>query len=208
MSTYVVSDIHGCNSKFRRALKAVRLKKTDRLIILGDMIDRGSESKEVLDTIFLLLENNFEVISILGNHEDLLLKSLDDFNTEISWLKNGGIKTLESFSTTEISRIPDKYIDYLASLKSHFILDDFIFVHAGINMLAEQPLNDRDALLWLRDWEKYYDSNWLKSRMVIHGHTPISMDCIMEQFEKSSKVICIDNGSFMDKKGGLVICAY
>lgn len=206
MSIYVISDIHGCNVKFRLALKSVRLKKTDTLILLGDLIDRGNESKEVIDTIFLLEEHGFNIITIQGNHEEMLLNSLEDFTSEVNWLRNGGDKTLESFSTAEISRIPQKYIDYFQSMKKYHTMDRFILVHAGINMLASNPLEDEKSLLWLRDWRKLYNKEWLGDRIVIHGHTPTNRSEIENQFKEKQNVLCIDNGAFMNKEGFGKIC--
>lgn len=206
MSVYVISDIHGCNTNFRLALKAVKLKKTDTLILLGDLIDRGNESKEVIDTVFLLEEHGFNIVSILGNHEEMLLNSLNDFTAQVNWLRNGGDKTLESFSTSEISRIPQEYIDYLRRMKTFHTLDKFILVHAGINMLDPNPFEDEKSLLWLRDWRKLYDKEWLGDRIVIHGHTPTTRGEIELQFKEKHNVLCIDNGAFMSREGYGTIC--
>jgi len=203
VSTYIVSDLHGCNLAFRRALKKVSLKKRDTLIILGDLIDRGSDSKGVLDTIFLLLENGFNVISLRGNHEQMLIDSFDDISSKINWMKNGGKETLRSFLTSEIEKIPFKYIDFLRETKLFFEIDNYILVHAGINMTSEKPLEDIHSLLWLRDWERVFDANWLGERKIIHGHTPMTESDIKKQFKENRKVLCIDNGSYMKSKDEL-----
>lgn len=197
MSTYIISDIHGCNQAFRRALKKVKLKKVDTLILLGDLIDRGPDSKEVLDTVLLLIEHGFKVICLKGNHEQMMLDSLDDLTSKVNWIKNGGKETLKSFLTSEVERIPQKYIDFLKTFKSHFIYKNFILVHAGINMTLEDPFSDLHSLLWLRNWENVYNAEWLNNRIVIHGHTPMKSDEIKTQFKKGHKVICIDNGSYV-----------
>ncbi len=202
MSTYIVSDIHGCNLTFRKALKNIGLKKTDTLIVLGDLIDRGSDSKGVIDTIFLLLEHEFNVKCIKGNHEQMLLDSLDDISSKVNWMRNGGKETLKSFLTSDINKIPNNYIDFIQELPLYLEIENFIFIHACINMTIDFPFSDEFTLLWGRDWEKYYDSNWLGSRKIIHGHTPKISTDIELQIINENNIICIDNGSYMKNKAG------
>ncbi len=211
MGVYAISDIHGEDNKFRELLKLLRLKKTDILYLLGDYIDRGNQSKEVLDTIFLLLENKFDVRCIRGNHEQMLLDVLNgnDVSDEVAWLKNGGSTTLDSFSTSEVIRIPQKYTDFLNSLPYYLEYKNYLLVHAGIDMTIEDPLTETHSLLWLRDWKRVYDRNWIKGRTIIHGHTPMKASFLLSQENISNDVICIDNGAFMrgmKEMGGL--CAF
>ncbi|KIX21236.1 hypothetical protein SY27_10825 [Flavobacterium sp. 316] len=200
MSTYIISDIHGCNLTFRKALKTIKLKKQDTLVILGDLIDRGFDSKGVIDTIFLLLENQFNVICVKGNHEQMFIESFTDITSKVNWMKNGGKDTLKSFLTSDIERIPMKYVDFIKSMKTYYILDGYIMVHAGIDMTVKEPLKDEKSLLWLRDWEEKYDATWLGERKVIHGHTPTTKMNIINQVKENKKIVCIDNGVFVNDK--------
>lgn len=206
MRTFVISDIHGNNIAFRKALKHVKFKKTDRLIILGDFIDRGEDSKGVLDTILLLKEHNFNLICLKGNHEEMLLDSFENINNLNSWLKNGGEKTLLSFLTSSIDKIPAKYIDLIKSFVNYYEVDNYIFVHASLNMKIENPYSDIETILWEREPYKYYDENWIKDRILIHGHNPTPKDVITNSIESNSKIICIDNGSFLKKEEYGTIC--
>jgi serine/threonine protein phosphatase 1 len=202
MSTYVISDIHGSNKTFRKALKSVKLRKTDKLLLLGDLIDRGNDSKGVLDTVFLLKQHGFEVICLRGNHEQMLLDARNDITSKVNWLKNGGKNTLQSFLTSKLSLIPDKYFKFLETTITHLEIGKFIFVHAGINMTIEKPYEDEFSLLWLRDWKSVYSSKWLDDRKVIHGHSPMKKTEIKEQFNRDESVLCIDNGSFVKNREG------
>lgn len=204
MRTFAISDIHGNNEAFRKALKFVKLKKTDNLILLGDFIDRGDDSKGVLDTILLLKENGFKIICLMGNHEDMLLKAFENKNYLNSWIKNGGDKTLLSFLTSSIEKIPQKYIDLIKSFVYFYELNNFIFVHAALNMLIDNPFSDLHTILWERDPYKYYDEKWLGNRILIHGHNPKEKDLIINDLK--NKILCIDNGSFLDKEGFGNIC--
>lgn len=207
MRTFVISDIHGYNELFKKALKAVRLKKTDRLIILGDLIDRGPDSKGVLDTIILLLEHGFVVECLMGNHERMFLDAELDTNTLNQWLLNGGDKTLFSFLTKSIGKIPQKYIDLIKSFKYYIEDDSFIFVHAALNMTIDQPFTDINTLLWERDTMKLFNHDWMNQRVLIHGHTPKSYPDIINSLKNKGKAICVDNGVYLKNNefGGLCI---
>lgn len=202
MSTYVVSDIHGCNLAFRKALKSIKLKKRDTLFVLGDLIDRGSDSKGVLDTVFLLLDHGFDIRCIKGNHEQMMLDSFDDITQKVNWMKNGGKETLKSFLTSDLEKVPAKYIDFINSLPYYYNQDKFIFVHAAVNMKIEDPYSDVRTLLWERKWERVYDENWLGDRKVIHGHTPTLKKEIVKTVENENPIICVDNGSYMNNRDG------
>lgn len=206
MRTFVLSDIHGNDNAFRRALKSVRLKKTDRLILLGDYIDRGFDSKGVLDTIFLLMEHGFELICLRGNHEQMLLDALDDPDKLNNWLLNGGDETLSSFLTSSVHKIPIKYIDLLKSFRFCYEYDQFIFVHAALNMLISDPFTDVHTMLWSRDQNDLLDYGWLGRRILIHGHTPGTQQEIIENFKDLYPIKCIDNGVFTKKAGYGGLC--
>lgn len=200
MRTFVLSDIHGNNKLFRKALKKVRLKKEDRLIIIGDFIDRGFDSKGVLDTLLLLRQHGFEIICLLGNHEQLFLNALKDENEYNKWILNGGDKTLSSFLTSSIEKIPTKYIELIKGFDLYFESEKFVFAHAGINMKIENPFSDIKTLLWERKPEKYFDELWLGDRIFIHGHSPTNQIEIQTSIQEKKKIICIDNGTFLNKE--------
>jgi serine/threonine protein phosphatase 1 len=207
MNTYIISDIHGCNDTFRKALKSIALKKTDKLILLGDLIDRGPDSKAVLDTVLLLIEHGFDIECVMGNHEKMFLNAFKDITERVNWIKNGGKETLKSFLVSKIERIPNKYIKFIKTFKTHLELGKYIFVHAGINMTLKEPFEDVHSLLWLRNWKEFYDEKWLNGRVVIHGHTPKSKEELEKQFFEKNKVLCIDNGSFLNNRNGFgAIC--
>ncbi|MBB6239959.1 serine/threonine protein phosphatase 1 [Pedobacter sp. AK013] len=206
MRTFVVSDIHGNDDAFRKALKTVHLKKTDRLILLGDYIDRGFDSKAVLDTIFLLREYGFDLICLKGNHEQMLLDALEDPDKLNNWLMNGGNETLSSFLTSSIHKIPAKYIDLLESFRLYYEYEQYIFVHAALNMRIADPFSDVQTILWSRSQNELLDYGWLGERILIHGHTPTMEQEIINNFEDSYPIKCIDNGVFVKKHGYGGLC--
>lgn len=207
MRVFVVSDIHGNDELFRRSLKKVRLKKSDKLFILGDIIDRGKDSKAVLDTILLLIDSGFDVECIKGNHEQMFLDSFTDNNIFNKWMLNGGDRTLMSFLTNSIHKIPNKYVSFIKSFKNYIQYDNFILVHAALNMNINNPFLDIETMLWERKPEDFLNKEWLRQRKVIHGHTPKSKEYIINSINDNYPIICIDNGSFLnrDNYGSLAI---
>lgn len=203
MRTFIISDIHGFNDLFKKALKEISFTKEDQLYLLGDYIDRGPDSKGVLDTILVLQNNGFEVHCLRGNHEQMLLDALSDFDKKMFWLQNGGIQTLESFQTSKIELIPQVYVDFMSNLPYYFEVGEYLLVHATINTSCTSPLEDYHAMLWSRS--KEIDSSKIKNRKVIHGHTPIDEEQIAKQRAFDIN-ITLDNAVFFKKEGFGSLC--
>jgi serine/threonine protein phosphatase 1 len=199
---YVVGDIHGCVKSFRNLVtEKIRLTKEDTLFLLGDYIDRGPDSKAVLDFIMELQAESYTVKPIMGNHEYMLLQSIDNETEFANWLKNGSTQTLMSFGVPpekvsdpeSIRKVPDLYLDFLSGLSYHEETDDFYFVHAGLGKGIENPKDDLDTLFWSR--KEYYNRSILKRRILIHGHTPVSMISIQDRiFDGDGKILNLDGG--------------
>ncbi len=207
-----ISDIHGCFDTFSSLLEKVDLSKDDELYLLGDFIDRGPKSKEVIDWVLEKQEAGFEINCIRGNHEQMLLNVLKDFTKTAHWLRNGGKQVLENFKVNSAHEIPQKYIDFCEELKFYFQSLDYFFVHAGINFHAVEPMEDYEAMIWIRNWEEDLDEEWLEDRRVVHGHTMVSKDIPIERISQPEKykVINIDGGCYaanFDSKLGNLLCA-
>ena len=201
MRTFVISDIHGNNALFRKALKKVKLKKCDKVILLGDVIDRGKESKEVLDTILLLKDSGFDIRCIRGNHEDMMLKSFDDESMFYQWIQNGGDETLLSFMTDSLNKVPPKYIELIRSFPYYDFHNHFIFVHAGLNTFISDPFSDLETMLWTRKAKDLISEDWDKEKIIIHGHNPVDRNNILNALNNKQSVIGIDNGVYFKKEG-------
>lgn len=199
MRTFVLTDIHGNNELFKKSLKRIDLKKADRLIILGDLIDRGNDSKGVLDTLLSLYEYGFYVKCLIGNHEKMFLDAFLNTNNLNHWLVNGGDKTLSSFLTSSIDKIPKKYFDLINSFEFYYESENYIFVHAALNMKIENPFLDIETILWEREPSKFIDNGWLGNRKLIHGHNPQNKESILNSINGNEKIICIDNGTYINK---------
>jgi len=174
MSRYAISDIHGCSTTFRYLVEEeLRLQPTDSLYLLGDYIDRGPNSKGVLDYIMELQERGHQVKALLGNHEDMMLQARQEPEALGGWLMNGGKTTLSSFGTSAIQEIPEKYWQFLRQLDFYAELEDYYLVHAGFDFSAPDPFSETDAMLWARHFKA--DPRVLGTRKIVHGHTPISI---------------------------------
>ncbi len=143
MRNIAISDIHGCCKTFKALVENhVKLTKEDHLYLLGDYIDRGPDSKGVIDYIFKLKEDGFQVTATKGNHEQMLLRAIDG-DTNQPWYQNGARMTLRSFEATHEDNIPTEYIDFIKELKFYIELEDCFLVHAGFNFEREDPLVGR-----------------------------------------------------------------
>jgi len=194
LSRYAISDIHGCYKTFRYLVeKTIKLKSDDQLFLLGDYIDRGPSSKNVIDFILELRDNGYQITTLKGNHEELMLQAQQEFEHQYIWYINGGKETLTSFGVNDLNAIPEKYWQFLHQLDYYTELEDYLLVHAGFNFSAEQPFQDYKSMLWIRDFD--IDETWLKHKKIIHGHTPTALTIIEKTVTNPmSKVIDIDGG--------------
>lgn len=212
MRRFAISDMHGCALTFKALLDQLELSEGDQLYLLGDYIDRGPDSKGVIDTIWELQERKIAVFCLKGNHEDMLLKARYDFEQLQLWKVNGGIIAMESFGVSSPNEIGKKYWDFLESLEYYFEVDDYLFVHAGLNFDMPNPLDGKFGMLWIRNWYPDINYQWLGDRIIIHGHTPTQRKTILADWENMEKnqFLNIDNGCFFNRQGDSFghLCAF
>lgn len=193
---YAVGDIHGRDDLLSRLHVLITAdigsRRSDRhaqLIYLGDYIDRGPDSRAVLDRLLDHPVPGVECVFLKGNHEDAMLKFLDGQEFGEAWLRLGAGATAKSYGVRLRDRggqvlpaetiraevaaaLPHRHLCFLRSLKLCHAVGDYLFVHAGIRpqrSLAEQELQD---LLWIRD--DFLRSKRRHEHMVVHGHSAAS----------------------------------
>jgi serine/threonine protein phosphatase 1 len=189
--TIVIGDIHGCRRTFAQLLfHRLKITPADTVILLGDLIDRGPDSKGVLDIVMELQEHGYAIESVRGNHEQMLL----DFYAagDPSWLRNGAAATLKSFATDDPTDLPASYLAWISALPYYLIQGDYLIVHAGINTDIPDPFADRDAMLWSRRHD--IDPVKIGGRTAIAGHTPRPLDEIRRSLAPGSPLILLDGG--------------
>ncbi|MFT7588835.1 MAG: serine/threonine protein phosphatase 1 [Limisphaerales bacterium] len=199
MALYAIGDVHGCLKTLDKLINALALTSSDKLILLGDYIDRGPDSKGVLDLVRKLSNESDSCIALKGNHEAMMHRAVVDPTGFYypSWMVNGGEKTMASFGAEVLSELdPYKdYITYIDELPLFYKSENFIFAHAGLNLENDDPFSDEKAILWIRDW---YDIDRMKSilpgKYIIHGHTPVPINQVESQLKQDSPFINLDTG--------------
>jgi serine/threonine protein phosphatase 1 len=197
MARYAIGDIHGGAKTLRSLLGRLDLRQgKDRLYLLGDLIDRGPDSRGVLDTIINLRAAGFTVRPIRGNHEDMLLRNISGEHDTWSqhWMEAFGADMLQSFAIREPGELPECYVKLLMSLPLIELEDDFVFVHAGLAFNSRNPLQDSPPYNMLWHESGTPDRRLLGGRVTVTGHKFHPM----RQIEASLHTdrIFLDNGAF------------
>ena len=201
-----ISDIHGCAETLRLLLtEQLKVTPADQVYLLGDYIDRGPDSKGVIDLIWAFQAEGYRFSCLCGNHEDMLNKASADPEHHSLWEDvNGGAETLDSFGVRAANEIPDAYWQFMRSLGYYVTLPDYLLVHAGFNFEAADPFADYRAMMWIRGFEP--DPEKTGNRTIVHGHTPRPFKAIEADVHQRLPVLNIDNGCAYPKTGmqGLV----
>lgn len=178
-----ITDIHGELEKLASVLQQISPTKDDTIIFMGDYIDRGPNSREVVDKI-IDMQNYCSCVYLIGSHEYALLHSKsDDYFNYLFW-NYGGDATAKNYGTYE--NIFKVHGDFFAALKPYHIIEDYLFVHAGIRIgipLEKQTLED---MVYIRS--EFYSKEHSLPYKIIFGHTEFA-----EPLVKKDK-ICIDTG--------------
>ncbi len=192
---YAVGDIHGRLDLLRRLIadivaNAAMANKDTRpvIVFLGDYVDRGPHSRGVIDQILQLAgASDFEIRSLLGNHEQAMLWFLKDAKTGRGWTAHGGAETLASYGVAppqaqaddkawEAARqaleaaLPAQHLAFLRGLELYLEIGDYLFVHAGIKPGVPLEKQSQRDLLWIRD--DFLNASYTGDKVVVHGHTP------------------------------------
>lgn len=194
---YAVGDVHGCRRHLEKMHERI-LEDAEgagdfenRIVIyLGDYIDRGPDSKGVVDLLIEKPLDGFKAHHLIGNHEAFLLDFLQDPEMGPGWLFNGGVSTLESYGinldtsggglalTQEvlgdiherlIRNLPDSHVDFYDNLELAVALGDYFFVHAGIRPGVPFEEQTDDDMIWIRD--EFLESDADHGKVIVHGHT-------------------------------------
>lgn len=168
--TIAIGDIHGCSKALEALLNAIQPTSSDTIITLGDYVDRGSDSKGVIERL-IALEKECQLIPLLGNHEEMMLEVVRDGAPPYSWLQHGGIDTLDSYGFGgDLSVIPETHRRFLDDLVDYFETDSHFFVHA--NYESETPFEDQpaDLLRWVKLTSSIPDPHFSGKKAIL-GHT-------------------------------------
>lgn len=165
--TLAIGDVHGCDLALRTLIGRVSPMQADTVVMLGDLVDRGPNSADVLDQVWRL-STRCQLIVIRGNHEEMMLSALDG-DGWFMWMQCGGEEALESYGGNP-DNIPDHHRELLESTIDYWETQSTIFVHA--NLEAGVPLEDQHSVCLRWTHLSGHEQPYARARRVICGHTP------------------------------------
>jgi serine/threonine protein phosphatase 1 len=174
--TFAIGDIHGCLDKLTRLVAVCEARaagRPARFVFLGDYIDRGPDSRGVIDVLMRRQQAQpAAVVCLRGNHEQLAIDAHDDERAMPLWLQNSGGRTLRNYRETN-GRMSDAHLEWLRALP--FCHDDGLrfFVHAGIDLAAPLDRQQGEVMIWMREPFLSHCDEVDRGRFIVHGHTPL-----------------------------------
>jgi serine/threonine protein phosphatase 1 len=198
MRTLAIGDVHGCSIALEGVLRVAEPRLEDRIITLGDYVDRGPDSRGVLDRLIGLFDSG-RLVPLRGNHDQMMVEARDRHDRRM-WLAYGGKETLESYGHSpgdeEYDRIPDRHWRFLEKdCRDWYETEGHFFVHASA--YPDLPLDEQPAYMLL--WEKLDEPvRHCSGKVMVCGHTrqrggkPLDLGA----------TVCIDTGVY-DSEGWL-----
>jgi len=177
--TYVIPDVHGRFDLFEAAIQTILEKDPGTIICLGDYVDRGPQSKEVLNWLQQPAPTGWKIIKLKGNHEDMMYGALIDLDAGCreTWLGNGGIATLRQYHADRDMEKPmveyPLIMEHLAMIRRmplYYEDAHRVYVHARVNEGRPLEENQESTLMWAR--YEPADQGGYRGKHVVHGHTP------------------------------------
>ena len=220
---YAIGDIHGRFDLLEQLIEQIEADVVNlpddtvvSIVFLGDYIDRGLRSREVIDYFLSDRLDKFHTVYLMGYHEEALLRFLHDASFGAQWARYGGGETLFSYgfqppnkrgtlnSHDEMAtatdawtmlwnefraKLPKEHLEFYQSLATYYEAGDYLFVHAGLRPgieLEQQTVRD---MLWIR--EEFLDDDEHFPHVIVHGHTP------QEEIQRDNRRIGLDTGAFL-----------
>jgi serine/threonine protein phosphatase 1 len=172
MRILAISDIHGCSRALLTLLATVEVQPEDLVITLGDYVDRGPSSFAVIERL-LALRNACQLVTLRGNHDQMMLNARQGIEQESEWLVCGGQETLDSYAPTgqagALADVPERHWKFLETgCVTWFETETHFFVHA--NAYPDLPLAEQPEYMLL--WERFEDSSLhVSGKVMVCGHT-------------------------------------
>jgi serine/threonine protein phosphatase 1 len=185
--TIAIGDIHGCSTALAALLQGIDLQPDDTIVTLGDYIDRGVDSKGVLDQLIALV-GRCRLVGLLGNHDEMMLNARNGKDDFRFWMNCGGVTALDSYgSTGQLDVVPAAHFRFLEQCRPYFETERHFFVHA--NYKPDSPLDEQDdhTLRWLSLRDVVPDRHF-SGKIAVVGHTP------QPDVLDLGHLICLDTG--------------
>lgn len=193
-----VGDIHGCYWTLKKLFEEkIKITSDDQIFLLGDLIDRGHNSKLVLDYILRLKSKNYEIHPLRGNHEEMLLMA---YSNGIAFFE----EYLEKYNSTDLlDGDVEMYLDFIAQFEYCFELENHILSHPGINRRNINPFTDLRGMFAKVDFE--LDIETIFSKKQVHGHTIKTTKEIERNILNNELRVSIDSGCYLkDQEFGVL----
>ncbi len=195
MARYVTTDLHGCLQTFQHLLEhELKLLPEDELFVLGDYVNKGPDSRGVLDYLMALPKRGFRVYCLRGNHDQELLDAAQGFQ-QLTWASAADRQlTLESFGVARAEDIPEAYLSWLDELPYQLDIPGFTLVHAGYNfrLPPDQMRSDWHTMLNIKQFT--FDASRLQNRRLLHGHVPTPTAEVQRLVRVKAQAISLDTG--------------
>lgn len=206
---YAIGDIHGRMDLLERMLARIETDadqqdRNNSLIFLGDYVDRGPQSKDVVDCLAHLNWPGWDIVYLRGNHDQAVLDFLQDANFYRAWREFGAAETLLSYGVKPprfddedafvearndfATKCPPDHLDFLNTLKYFHTIGDYMFVHAGVRPGIALDRQSPEDLMWIR--EVFLLSDRKLDKIIVHGHTPT------ERPVRRANRIGVDTGAY------------
>ena len=195
VSRYATTDLHGCLHTFRHLVEEkLRLSKQDELYLLGDYVNKGPDSRGVLDYLMQLQAAGYQVQCLRGNHDQALLDAARH-RWRWDWLgPRGRLPTLRSFGVARLSDVPPPYLEWLATLPYEIELPDFVLVHAGYDFTQPAATMRQDHATMLNTKSFVYDPARLGGKRLLHGHVPTPAATVRARAATRPGALGLDTG--------------
>ena len=196
-----IGDIHGCVKSLRYLIEEkVCPTAMDKLFFMGDYVNKGPDSKGVIDYLLELKKSELQVCFLRGNHDQLMINAWKDEQIFSEFLERGGTATMDSFHCDSLMDISPSYFSFLATTEFFKEINNNILIHAGFDFKDESIFPDFDTMLTIREME--VDLEKTEGKRVIHGHVPITLEDLKSKLPTDWKEISIDTGCvYVDQPG-------
>ncbi|RFP64900.1 serine/threonine protein phosphatase [Hymenobacter lapidiphilus] len=194
MARYALTDIHGCLLTLRALLARLPLRPADELYFLGDYVNKGPDSRGVLDYLMALPGQGYQVVCLRGNHDQELLDAAEG-RTDQAWLgTTERALTLRSFGITSLQELPLPYLRWLRELPYQLDIAGWTLVHAGYDFRQPAAAMRRDWRTMLNTKAFVFDASRLQGRRLVHGHVPTPYAEVQRRLAHHPGAVCLDTG--------------
>ncbi|OYP36547.1 metallophosphoesterase family protein [Rhodopirellula sp. MGV] len=188
MRRFVIGDIHGCSKALRTLIDTIAPTEQDELIFLGDYVDRGPDSRGVIDQL-VELQSRCNVVALRGNHEIMLCGVAFSHLPAEMWLNSGGNATVTSYGGS-LDKIPESHVKFLRGLRPHYETQNAIFVHANYDHTLPMEAQPDDIRYWTHLTRAPMPH--CSGKRVYVGHTPQGNGMILDL----GHLVCVDTYCF------------